>query len=189
MKIVAAQGLHEAVQQVRQRFIKITQPGNEKMRRCLEILQEAPTSRFLIFCNKLSKAEQIHQFLTESLQLPSSPPSAAAAVAGSLPSLFHGSLPSVQRAALLDQFARGNIKVLVSTDLAARGLDTSWVNHVINYDFPRSIQDYLHRIGRTARAGRGGVVSSFVTGKDEGLFEYIQLAVKQNRSFSQPLQK
>lgn len=184
MKIVAAQGLHEAVQQVRQRFIKITQPGNEKMRRCLEILQESPTSRFLIFCNTLSKAEQIHQFLTESLQ--SSPSSITS---NALPSLFHGSLPSTQRAALLDQFARGSIRVLVCTDLAARGLDTCWVNHVLNYDFPRSIQDYLHRIGRTARAGRGGVVSSFVTGKDESLFEYIQLAVKQNRSFSQPLEK
>ncbi len=149
------------------------------MRRCLEILQESSTSRFLIFCNKLSKAEQVHQFLTESLSSSKT----------CLPSLFHGNLPSVQRVALLDQFAKGNIKVLVCTDLAARGLDTCWVNHVINYDFPRSIQDYLHRIGRTARAGRGGVVSSFVTGKDEGLFEYIQLAVKQNRSFSKPLEK
>lgn len=148
------------------------------MRKCLEILQDSPTSKFLIFCNKLSKAEQIHQFLTESLQ------STGNTV---LPSLFHGNLPSVQRAALLDQFAKGNVNVLVCTDLAARGLDTVWVNHVINYDFPRSVQDYLHRIGRTARAGRGGVVSSFVTGKDNGLFEYIQLAVKQNRSFSQPL--
>lgn len=178
LKIIAAQGLHEAVPQVRQRFINITQPGNEKIRRLIEIVQSSPTSSFIIFCNKLSKAEQVHSVLSEALQQ---------ANTQVLPSLFHGNLPTVQRSALIDQFSRGQIRVLVCTDLAARGLDTSWVNHVINYDFPRSIQDYLHRIGRTARAGRGGVVTSFVTGKDEGLFEYIQLAVKQNAPFSRPL--
>jgi superfamily II DNA/RNA helicase len=104
-----------------------------------------------------------------------------------LPGLFHGSLSPIQRQSIYAKFTEGHIRVLVATDLAARGLDTSWVNHVINYDFPHSVMDYLHRVGRTARAGRGGKVTSLVTRKDKHLASFIQLAIKSNQPFSKPL--
>lgn len=191
LKIHMTSGLHAAVPNLRQRFFTINQPGNAKMYQVLQILQDQPTSRVIIFCNKLVKAEALHKFLCDNL--------AASKSAGTcendfkeegsiiLPSLFHGHLPPIQRASIIEKFANGSIRTLICTDLAARGLDTPWVNHVINFDFPRSLQDYLHRAGRTARAGRGGAVTSFVTAKDRALYEYIELAAKQRRIFSDPL--
>lgn len=176
IKIHMTAGLHAALPALRQRFLTIHQPGNAKMKEALRIISEEPNSRIIVFCNKLVKAESLHQFLCDSLS-----------DAPVLPALFHGNLPPIQRASIISKFASGDIRVLVCTDLAARGLDTPWVNHVINFDFPRSLQDYLHRAGRTARAGRGGAVTSFVTGKDRKLFEYIELAAKQRRILSDPL--
>ncbi len=181
-KIHMTAGLHAALPALRQRFITINQPGNAKMQQALKIVAEEPTSRIIIFCNKLVKAEALHKFICDQMT------NSNVTEESILPSLFHGNLPPVQRSSIIQKFASGSIRVLICTDLAARGLDTPWVNHVINFDFPRSLQDYLHRAGRTARAGRGGAVTSFVTGKDRALFEYIELAAKQRRILSDPLQ-
>jgi superfamily II DNA/RNA helicase len=76
---------------------------------------------------------------------------------------LHGKLSQGARTRALDMFRASNIRVLVATDLAARGLDISGLPAVINYDLPRSPTDYVHRIGRTGRAGESGVAISFVT--------------------------
>lgn len=184
VKIHMTAGLHAALPNLRQKFITINQPGNAKMQQALHIILDQPTSRIMIFCNKLVKAEALHKFICDNLTPGDAVGNGEQLI---LPSLFHGSLPPIQRASLIQKFASGEIRVLICTDLAARGLDTPWVNQVINFDFPRSLQDYLHRAGRTARAGRGGTVTSFVTAKDRALFEYIELAAKQRRIFSDPL--
>ena len=194
LKIHMTSGLHATVPSLRQRFLTINQPGNAKMQQVLQIIRDQPTSRLLIFCNKLVKAEALHKFLCDNL-ITSSPSSKFDLTSADdfkknftvLPSLFHGHLPPLQRASIIESFANGSIRTVICTDLAARGLDTPWVNHVINFDFPRSLQDYLHRAGRTARAGRGGVVTSFVTAKDRDLYEYIELVAKQRRIFSDPI--
>ena len=77
--------------------------------------------------------------------------------------------------------------MLICTDLASRGLDTLHVNHVINYDFPRSPLDYLHRVGRTGRAGRGGIVTNLVTKKDQVMADFVQLLAKRNQPLSTAL--
>lgn len=190
LKIHMTAGLHAALPTLRQRFLSINQPGNAKMQQALRIITEEPTSRIIVFCNKLVKAEALHKYLCDNLTATPSDDLKSPTASHPqtiLPSLFHGNLPPVQRASIIQKFGSGAIRVLISTDLAARGLDTPWVNHVINFDFPRSLQDYLHRAGRTARAGRGGAVTSFVTGKDRALFEYIELAAKQRRILSDPL--
>jgi ATP-dependent RNA helicase DDX28 len=187
-------GLHATLPALRQRFLTIHQPGNAKMQETLKFVLEKPTSQILVFCNKLVKAESLHKYLCEKL-VDSTTTSTTTTTSATtenlsvqtLPAIFHGNLPPVQRASIIEKFASGAIRVLICTDLAARGLDTPWVNHVINFDFPRSLQDYLHRAGRTARAGRGGAVTSFVTGKDRALYEYIELAAKQRRILSDPL--
>lgn len=186
LKIHMTSGLHAAVPNLRQRFININQPGNAKMQQVLQILSDHPTDRVIIFCNKLVKAEALHKFLCDNL-INSKSENNFDKSSLVLPSLFHGHLPPTQRASIIEKFASGSIRTLICTDLAARGLDTPWVNHVVNFDFPRSLQDYLHRAGRTARAGRGGAVTSFITAKDRALYEYIELAAKQRRIFSDPL--
>lgn len=76
---------------------------------------------------------------------------------------IHGDRSQNQRQRALDQFKAGKVRVLVGTDVAARGLDISGVTHVINYDFPMQLEDYIHRIGRTGRAGAEGDAYTFIT--------------------------
>ncbi len=75
---------------------------------------------------------------------------------------IHGNKRQNQRQKTLDQFKRNEIKILLATDVASRGLDINDVSHVINYDMPASYEDYVHRIGRTGRANKKGVALTFV---------------------------
>lgn len=81
---------------------------------------------------------------------------------------IHGDITQSQREKTLLRYRKGAFKVLVATDVAARGLDIPDISHVINYDLPDSPEDYVHRIGRTGRAGRSGMALSFVS--DEQIF-------------------
>ena len=76
---------------------------------------------------------------------------------------LHGGMTQPQRERALGHFAAGRNDVLVATDVAARGLDLEHISHVINYDPPEDDKAYVHRVGRTARAGRGGEGITFVT--------------------------
>jgi len=87
---------------------------------------------------------------------------------------LHGELSQGARTQALDDFAAGRVQVLVATDLAGRGLDIAELAAVVNYDLPRSAVDYLHRIGRTGRAGHCGVALSFVTASNSAHFDLIE---------------
>jgi superfamily II DNA/RNA helicase len=87
---------------------------------------------------------------------------------------FHGDLSQGARTDVLADLHRGTLRVLVATDIAARGLHVPGLSAVVNYDLPRSAVDYLHRIGRTARAGASGVAVSFVTAAAEVHFRLIE---------------
>ncbi|MBF0595809.1 MAG: DEAD/DEAH box helicase [Candidatus Omnitrophica bacterium] len=87
---------------------------------------------------------------------------------------FHGGLTQAQREHVLKEFKTGRLRVLVATDIAARGIDIKKLPCVINYDLPRSPNDYIHRIGRTARAGEKGVAVSFVGHEDQAHFRLIE---------------
>ncbi|KAF9350003.1 putative ATP-dependent RNA helicase ddx28 [Mortierella sp. AD094] len=78
----------------------------------------------------------------------------------------------------------GGGKILISTDIASRGIDTTAVNHVVLYDFPVTIVDYLHRVGRTARGGRGGRATSLVGRKDRNLAERIMMGIRLGKVLS-----
>lgn len=91
---------------------------------------------------------------------------------------LHGDLPQSQRNQVMDDFKRTVTKVLVATDIAARGLDIKHVSHVVNFDLPKHPEDYIHRIGRTGRAGNSGMAISFVSKKDWASLERIQLLLK-----------
>jgi superfamily II DNA/RNA helicase len=94
-------------------------------------------------------------------------------------SAIHGDKTQQERMAALDAFKRGEIEVLVATDVAARGLDISDLPCVINFDLPYNAEDYVHRIGRTGRAGASGDALSVFTEKDERLLLDIEKLIKQ----------
>ncbi len=87
---------------------------------------------------------------------------------------IHGDLTQARREKVLGDFRSGKIKVLIATDVAARGLDIEGVNYVINYDIPESPESYVHRIGRTGRAGKEGKAITFVSSDEMHLLEAIQ---------------
>ncbi|EIE79252.1 hypothetical protein G6F46_007069 [Rhizopus delemar] len=91
---------------------------------------------------------------------------------GAIP--LHGQLPQAKRLGALNKFKAGARNILVATDVASRGLDIPLVDVVINYDVPQSSKDYIHRVGRTARAGRSGKSVTFVTQYDVELIQRIE---------------
>jgi superfamily II DNA/RNA helicase len=97
-------------------------------------------------------------------------------------SAIHGDKSQAERMAALDAFKRGDIEVLVATDVAARGLDIAELPCVINYDLPYNAEDYVHRIGRTGRAGASGDAISLVTDQDARLLIDIEKLIKQKLS-------
>jgi ATP-dependent RNA helicase RhlE len=93
---------------------------------------------------------------------------------------FHGDLSQDDRSSVLRQFKNRRIRVLVATDIAARGIDIENLSTVVNYDLPRSPVDYIHRIGRTGRAGAEGVAVSFVDHNDQAFFNVIEKRTRQS---------
>lgn len=99
---------------------------------------------------------------------------------------LHGDLSQNQRDAVMRKFRDGSIDVLVATDVAARGLDVSGVSHVINFDLPQDPESYVHRIGRTGRAGKEGTAWSFVTPRELDHLHFIE-KVTRHRIPKKPL--
>ncbi len=90
---------------------------------------------------------------------------------------IHGDLPQGRRNAVMEKLRTGKLSVLIASDLASRGIDVEGITHVINYDLPDDVELYVHRIGRTARAGRGGTAWSFVTPDQGYLLTQIELLI------------
>jgi ATP-dependent RNA helicase RhlE len=116
-----------------------------------DILQRTATKSVLVFTRTKYRAQRVAgQLQNEGYRVTS----------------LQGNLSQFQRQAALEGFCNGSFKVLVATDIAARGIDVLCISHVINYDMPGSTDDYIHRIGRTGRIGNNGDAFTFVTDKD-----------------------
>jgi ATP-dependent RNA helicase RhlE len=115
------------------------------------ILNNTRTESVLVFTRTKRRAERVAQQLIR---------------AGYPVTSLQGDLPQNRRQAALEGFRNGSIKILVATDIAARGIDVLSISHVINYDMPASTDDYIHRIGRTGRVKKNGDAITFVTGDD-----------------------
>jgi superfamily II DNA/RNA helicase len=92
---------------------------------------------------------------------------------------LHGDMNQRQRTRTIKLLRSGEIKILIATDIAARGIDVLTVSHVINFDLPMTAEDYVHRIGRTGRAGAKGVATSFVSNKDISILRSIERFTQQ----------
>lgn len=123
----------------------------DKYAALMRLLEYEPVTNALIFTRTKIRAAELSDLLMSSHY-------AAEAL--------HGDLAQSAREIALDRFRRGLTRVLVATDVAARGLDILGVSHVFNYDIPFDAEDYIHRIGRTGRAGAKGVAISLVTGNE-----------------------
>jgi superfamily II DNA/RNA helicase len=123
----------------------------DKIEMLARVLQAEGRGLTMVFCRTKRTADQVAEALTTR-------GFAAAAV--------HGDLGQAQRERALRAFRHGKVDVLVATDVAARGLDVEDVTHVVNYECPEDDKAYLHRIGRTGRAGRTGVAVTFVDWRD-----------------------
>ncbi len=92
---------------------------------------------------------------------------------------LNGDIPQAQRERTIDQLKKGKLDILVATDVAARGLDVERISHVVNYDVPHDTEAYIHRIGRTGRAGRTGDAILFIAPRERRMLAAIERATKQ----------
>jgi superfamily II DNA/RNA helicase len=122
----------------------------ETLRRLLRDAKDLQNA--IIFCNRKREVALLHKSLHKH---------------GFSVGALHGDMDQSARTAALDQFRKGEIPLLVASDVAARGLDIPAVSHVFNFDVPHHPDDYVHRIGRTGRAGRAGTAISIVTPLDQ----------------------
>jgi len=113
----------------------------------------------IIFCNRKRDVSIVHRSLSKH---------------GFNAGCLHGDMDQRSRMATLDSFREGEIVLLVASDVAARGLDIPLVSHVLNYDVPTHAEDYVHRIGRTGRAGREGDAITIVTGAEKKYLDGIE---------------
>ncbi|KAL6960577.1 RNA helicase [Sarracenia purpurea var. burkii] len=131
-------------------YVEVLSPM-EKHKRLEQILRsQEPGSKCIIFCSTKKMCDQLARNLTRQF--------GAAAI--------HGDKSQDERDRVLNEFRTGRSPVLVATDVAARGLDVKDIRVVVNYDFPTGVEDYVHRIGRTGRAGATGVAYTFFWDQD-----------------------
>ena len=100
--------------------------------------------------------------------------------AGIAAGTLHGNKSQGQRERVLASFRKGEVKTLVATDIAARGLDVDGISHVVNFDLPNVPETYVHRIGRTARAGANGMAISLCDADEAGLLDHIEKLIRKS---------
>jgi ATP-dependent RNA helicase RhlE len=140
----------------------------EKKHELLEHLLGKDEGSFLVFARTKHGADKIAKRLERS---------------GWSATRIHGDRSQSQRSAALKSFAMGGHRILVATDVAARGIDVPHVAHVVNYDMPREAEDFVHRVGRTGRAARSGIASTFAMPEERGDVKKIErkLAISMKR--------
>ncbi len=136
-----------------------------------EILRDSRMSRTLVFTRTKHGADKVTQHL-EAVGQP------AAAI--------HGNKSQPQRERALAAFKEGRVRVLVATDIAARGIDVDGVTHVVNFDLPNVPEAYVHRIGRTARAGHTGIAISFCDSSERAFLRGIEKLIRTRISVDEP---
>ncbi len=154
--VIRSAGSHRVVQSLTTQN-RVVQNG-KRFRVLEELLGKAVTGGTLIFTNTREQCDKLAQELVE---------------AGHQCVVYRGEMDKLERRANLKAFRDGKISLMISTDLASRGLDVEHVGRVINYHLPQQMDHYIHRVGRTARAGREGLVVNLVTERDQRLVERL----------------
>jgi superfamily II DNA/RNA helicase len=129
-----------------------------------EILKREPVDRALVFTRTKHGADKVVRGLVK---------------AGIAAEAIHGNKSQGQRERVLAGFKQGKVRTLIATDIAARGIDVDGISHVINYDLPQVAETYVHRIGRTARAGKAGIAISLCSPDELPLLKAIERLIRQ----------
>ncbi len=149
--------------QVEQHIYLVSQQN--KLRLLKSVLARPEVEKVMVFANRRDQVRRIFDKLKAD---------------GLAVGMLSGELPQDKRLKTLDQFKQGKLNVLVATDVAGRGIHVEGVSHVINYTLPDQVDDYVHRIGRTGRAGATGVSISFAGEDDVFMIETLQKKLRQN---------
>ena len=148
---------------VEQRIYMTTE--DHKFKLLLRHLKEMNPYMALVFCNTREEAHQIADRLAEATDL--------------VVDELHGDMSQGQRNQVIRNFEKARIQVLVASDIAARGLDVEGVTHVFNYGIPRNLEYYVHRIGRTGRAGTKGMSITYATPEDGLLLRRLERSIEE----------
>ena len=143
-EFVESEPQHIVTDLIDQRFYAVL--DEQKMAVLLHVIREEKPNRMIIFGNRKDKNMSVAARLFEY---------------GEDAELLSGDVPQEKRLKILDRFREGKTRILVATDVAARGIHVDGISHVVNYDLPEQADDYVHRIGRTGRAGEHGISISF----------------------------
>ena len=158
---VAVAPVATTVEKVEQRVIFVAQ--SEKRRALARLLGGHAQGRTLVFTRTKHGADRVVKHLAED---------------GIAAEAIHGNKSQGQRERALTAFRSGRTRVLVATDIAARGIDVTGIDHVINFELPNVPESYVHRIGRTARAGAGGVAISLCDGAERAFLRDIERLIR-----------
>ena len=148
------------VDKIRQSFITVD--DDRKFDLLLQVIEREQPRQCLIFVERKRWADRLYTKLKH-------------AVAGV--AVIHGDLPQSQRERIMSGFKSAKVHYLIATDVASRGIDVTGITHVINYDLPMDIENYVHRIGRTGRIGKDGVAISFVTPEQGEHLTQIEMTI------------
>ena len=160
---VAVAAVGSTVERVEQRIIHVDR--GTKQTALVDVLKREPIERVLIFTRTKHGADKVVRALIK---------------AGVAAQAIHGNKSQNQRERVLAAFRKGEVKTLVATDIAARGIDVDGISHVVNFDLPNVPETYVHRIGRTARAGAGGIAISLCDGEEVALLRDIEKLIRQS---------
>ena len=144
---------------IEQKFVKADKDPKLKRERLRQVIRDHEVSNAIIFCNRKRDVAIVYKSLRKH---------------GFNAGELHGDMDQHARIKTLDGFRDGDIKLLVASDVAARGLDIPDVGHVLNFDVPIHAEDYVHRVGRTGRAGRKGNSVTLVAGADMRALKAIE---------------
>ncbi|CRF28955.1 Cold-shock DEAD-box RNA helicase [Mycobacterium tuberculosis] len=147
--------------EIEQVVIRTTDRG--KFEALCKIIDEESPYLAMIFCRTKLRASKLNNELNER---------------GYASDELHGDLTQAKREQVMKRFREAKIQYLVATDVAARGLDVEGITHVFNYDIPHDAESYIHRIGRTGRAGQRGRAITFAAPRDAGYLELIEKGIK-----------
>jgi len=152
-----------AVERVEQHVMFVG--AKDKRALLTELLRDSAMDRVLVFTRTKRGADRVRRHLAQ---------------AGIAADALHGNKAQNARVRALEAFRNGSVRVLVATDIAARGIDVPNISHVINYDLPNEPESYVHRIGRTARAGAGGAALSLCDQSEQPYLRAIETLMRRN---------
>jgi ATP-dependent RNA helicase DeaD len=148
------------VDKIRQSYFTVD--PDRKFELLKKVIEREKPRQCLIFVERKRWADNLYRDLKRAV------PKAA---------VIHGDLPQTQREKIMAAFRTGEIKYLIATDVMSRGIDVSNLSHVINFDLPMDIENYVHRIGRTGRIGKDGIAISFAAPEQGGLLTDIEMMI------------